>query len=157
VGVDAIRHRTLWLWQIGDVRELDVARLPAAPFVCLLAWHVRGRAADEIGLVARRLLDAGCAYVCVTGDDCERVHDIFEEEVVGAGDLPAAPLPMSTRHADESTEQVLWSWLCCTEIPYEWGKQAVDSLAIVIDGAFDGELLRRACKDPLGFEARYLF
>ena len=40
------------------------------------------------------------ALVCVVGDDCERVHDVIDEIIVGDGSPERPKGPTTTRHAD---------------------------------------------------------
>ena len=58
--------------------------------------------ADEVSRVVRKLLDAGAVYVCVWGPDCERVHDIIDEEAVGLDPDPTNDsVVMTTWHSKE--------------------------------------------------------
>ena len=52
---------------------------------------------------SRRLLRAGCVYFCVWGEDCERVHDVFDGEC-----LDIDPVIMTTWHSKESLDEALW-------------------------------------------------
>jgi hypothetical protein len=65
------------------------------------------------GFVNRCIRDR-VALVCFVGDDCERVHDVFDEIIVGIlvghGQLPeddALYGPITTWHVNESLEEVL--------------------------------------------------
>jgi hypothetical protein len=77
-------------------------QLPSEKFVCLLAWNASHASVDAIAKVAEKLLNLGCVYFCCWGRDCERVHDIIDEVVVGDGTLNVAWLNiMTTCHADK--------------------------------------------------------
>jgi hypothetical protein len=85
-------------------------------FVCFCAMDAKHIPVDVIGKFCSRLLDLGCAYLCTWGPDCERVHDIMDELVVGnnppesdVGDV------MTTWHADDLLEEALAFFLFATE------------------------------------------
>jgi hypothetical protein len=44
--------------------------------------------------------------VCVVGDDCERVHDVIDEIVVGDGSADRLGGPTTTWHANETLADV---------------------------------------------------
>src|SRR3954470_7718389 len=51
-------------------------------FALLLAVDSRDISTSVVGEVSKHLILAGVVYVCVWGQDCERVHDIFDETQV---------------------------------------------------------------------------
>jgi hypothetical protein len=59
--------------------------------------------------VAERIISQGLAYFCSWGPDCERIHDLFDEALVGDGceDAHDNPVVMTTWH-DESMEEAIW-------------------------------------------------
>lgn len=56
------------------------------------------------GFVQKCLCD-NVGLVCVVGDDCERVHDVIDEIVVGDGSATSKYLT-TTWHADETLADV---------------------------------------------------
>ena len=77
-------------------------------FVCFIAWDARSASADEISRVAVGLLRQGAVYVCTWGPDCERVHDIIDEEHVCPN--PSSDMSgvvMTTWHATESLAEAI--------------------------------------------------
>src|SRR5262245_48968823 len=89
-------------------------RLPSKRFVCLLAMDARRLPVDAIAGLGELLLNAGAAYFCCWGPDCERVHDVIDEVIVGTGVTPIGWADvMTTWHAKDSlkaaTEFFLWS------------------------------------------------
>jgi len=45
--------------------------------------------------------------ICVVGDDCERVHDVIDEIIVGDGSPDRLPGPTTTWHTGETFAEVL--------------------------------------------------
>lgn len=44
--------------------------------------------------------------ICVVGNDCERVHDVIDEIIVGDGSLDRLPGPTTTWHTRETLAEV---------------------------------------------------
>lgn len=110
IGRDDVSGNDLFLLSISGPQDLpDDIPLSTPGFVCLLAWDARTFQAGEISSFARRLLDAGAVYVCAWGPDCERVHDIIDQESVGPNP-PAVvdSVVMTSWHADEPLAEALW-------------------------------------------------
>ncbi len=61
------------------------AHLPmlSPKFTLLLACDSRSLPQDTLNAFAGTALTQGAVYVCTWGPDCERVHDIFDEAIVG--------------------------------------------------------------------------
>jgi hypothetical protein len=87
---------------------VDFDFVAGRPFVCLLAIDAREVHKFDIALLCAQLLNAGCAYFCAWGPDCERVHDLMDEEVLGSNP-PSTDQGgvMTTWHADETLEDAL--------------------------------------------------
>jgi len=86
----------------GDSSD-DLEPVPA-PFVAAILADAIDAPADAIAGLARKLLDYGAAYVCAWGDDCARVHDVVDEELLLR---PPDPLVMTTWHEGEPLEEAL--------------------------------------------------
>jgi hypothetical protein len=113
----------LELESLGEVEELGrqlyLATAPAfsawpdevsslaPPFIAVVVADASGASADDLGSFAAKLLAQGAGYVCAWGPDCERVHDVFDEVLVG--DESAHPEHvMTTWHPDEPLDEALW-------------------------------------------------
>jgi hypothetical protein len=84
--------------------------LPAANFVCLLAWDARGVSADAVFALVEPLLRAGASYFVCWGPDCERVHDIIDEIVSYPENdvrVPDDSCIMTTWHTSEPLTEAL--------------------------------------------------
>jgi hypothetical protein len=54
-------------------------------------------------------LQAGVVYICTWGRGCELVHDVFDEEIVGAGEFAeSVPMIVTTWHAEEPLSSAIW-------------------------------------------------
>ena len=115
LGKDRITGYEVFLLGVPSVDAIPV-RLPRAGhrFVCLLAMDARALSVDAISSMAKKLLDAGCVYFCCWGPDCERVHDVIDEVIVGEGVTPIAWSGVMTTWHDkeplkEAAEFFLWA------------------------------------------------
>ena len=88
LGYDSISKRDLFVLEIPSSAHLPADLSLTTPrFVCFIAWDARNASVDEISRVAVCLLRQGAVYVCAWGPNCERVHDIIDEEHVGPSPL----------------------------------------------------------------------
>ena len=103
LGTYDIMERDLFLLSLDSPEGCPAnLALSSHRFACLLAWDASGVGVERIAALARKLLDAGAVYICAWGPDCERVHDIIDEEEIGP-DPPATAnrVVMTTWHSDE--------------------------------------------------------
>ena len=100
-GVDPEGHRSLFVISGSTFSELASASIVTGSryFAALIVGDATSVSVQEIGQLARSLLDAGCVYFCCWGPDCERVHDVIDEEYASDG---------ITVHDDESTIMTTW-------------------------------------------------
>jgi hypothetical protein len=109
VGYDGISKRDLFVLELPSSEHFPAdLSLTTRRFVCLIAWDARNASVDEISRVAVGLLRQGAVYVCAWGPGCERVHDIIDEEHVGAEPSPdVRGVVMTTWHAEESLAEAI--------------------------------------------------
>lgn len=89
-------------------------------FALFVALDTPRISADLIGEFATWCIEHGLFAVSVWGNDCERVHDIFDEVDVhleltkrDAGFLDRSPVVMTSWHASESIQDALdFFWSC---------------------------------------------
>ena len=109
IGLDPISSREVFQVSLDSITTaFDLSCLAGRQFVCLLAMDATGTPAADLSLLCSRVLNGGCAYFCTWGPDCQRVHDLMDEEVVG----PNPPQTdrgcvMTTWHDGESLEDAL--------------------------------------------------
>jgi hypothetical protein len=155
VGYSEESGRSLFVLDVTRPDEVAVSPLITGTyFVCLLAWDARQVSASEIRAVAQRLLQAGCAYVCCWGPDCERVHDLFDDSDLEL--RPDGPWCMSTWHVREPLSEAIWFALFSAwpDDAFIEGCQSV--VGVSIGSSAWATELHAAFVDPLGFSARVL-
>ncbi|MEM7353891.1 MAG: hypothetical protein AAF657_24030, partial [Acidobacteriota bacterium] len=128
--------------------------LPSPRYVCLLAWDARDVPADAIACFARKLLDSGAVYVCTWGPDCERVHDIVDEEDVDL-DLPEHldGVVMTTWHSDKPLADAIFFALLCSAPDEVYSAGCDSTIGISIGSAAWAEEIRAAFENPQAFLA----
>jgi hypothetical protein len=116
VGYDATTGRQIWMLTLDALQPAFAwDELHGQKFACLCAMDARSMSSDALSAFCSHLIRLGCAYFCVWGPDCERVHDIMDEEVVG--DKPPATdigCLMTTWHATEPLAEAVDFFLTCT-------------------------------------------
>ena len=120
VGYDATTARQIWLLELDEIKTgFAWDELHGQKFVCLCAMDASSIARDDLSRFCSHLINLGCAYFCVWGPDCERAHDIMDEEAIG-DNPPATDIGclMTTWHAKESLVAAVDFFLNCT-IPDE--------------------------------------
>jgi hypothetical protein len=105
---DPATGRDVFLIDAEDIRDWPVsAPWKSAKFGLLL---LAARPAD-LGTLPERALGQGAVFVAAWGPECETVHDIFDETIVGQGGGDEDTTVLTTWHADESLEDALTSFL----------------------------------------------
>jgi hypothetical protein len=130
-------ERELFALELNKPDEFPDRLLLSSPrFACLLAWDASKFSVDVVGRLARKLLDSGAVYICVWGPDCERVHDIIDEEGVGPNPPPIADrVVMTTWHANERLAEAIWYVLhCYPDEAYATGCDSTLGVAIGVAG-----------------------
>jgi hypothetical protein len=147
---DPISGRHLFLLELPTAVDLPAnLSFPTSRFACLLVWGAKAATVDDISSVARWLLDAGAVYICAWGPDCERVHDIIDEEIVGPNpDAAAVPAIMTTWHANESLTDAIEFCLACAQPDDAYVDECGSILAISIGSPQWGSEIRSTFSRP---------
>lgn len=116
VARDEETGRDLYLLEVEFAEQLPrLAEL--RHFACLLVWDAPEAAVDQVCRVVEPLLEDGCLYFNTAGSDCERVHDIIDETIVGdgSGDEPLSDhFVMTSWHNGKPLEDTLYFFLRCS-------------------------------------------
>lgn len=84
LGHHSASNRDVYLLTLNDLdTPFALPDIQGHQFTCFCALNAEGLPADELGKFCSHLLQLGCSYLCTWGPDCERVHDIMDEEIVG--------------------------------------------------------------------------
>lgn len=121
-------QRELFSLALPDFQSLpDSLSFPTRHFIAFVAADSTGVDAAVLAEFSRKLLRAGCVYLCCWGEACDRVHDIFDEEC-----FDIVPLIITTSHLTDSLDEALWFFVF-NVYPYEdyWDTSAT-ALAISI-------------------------
>ena len=142
--------RDLFLLDLLKIYDFPEAISLSSPqFSCLIACDARNLDSEAIGRLAESMLTQGVVYVCAWGPDCERVHDIFDEEIVGAGpDVPRFNHGiMTTWRSDETLDQALWYFLSNTADD-DFAETCRSAMVLVIGNQDWVSQARSALSDP---------
>lgn len=156
IAHDDLMERDLYVFALDSPEDLP-ANFPLASrrFACLLAWDARSVEAARVGRLARGLLDLGAVYFCAWGPDCDRVHDIIDEEDVGPNPLPDSDsVMMTTAHSDEPLSEAIWFVLNNSWPDAAYEAECGSTLAIAIAAPRWADEIRAAFRDPRGFSSR---
>jgi len=156
---EELRNRSLFSLHLEHVQDIShLVDFPSHHFVCLIAWDSSKSSVEEISLLAKRLLDEGAAYVCTWGEDCERVHDIFDEVLVmrGIDSGKEGNLIMTTWHSDEELFEAIYFALADSGLPdcFECDSDAI--LGISIGSKFWAEEIHSTFSRPNEFRRSFL-
>lgn len=152
------QRREIYLLTLDDPTELPARFVSIEPrFAALLVWNADGLPAATISTVLEFLYRAGCVSLSTWGRDCERVHDIMDEIVVGL-EIDEGPNPflggpnepvMTTWHT-KSFREALFYLVCCAH-PHGSYERFEQSIVITI-GVSEATLAQvcAALEDPFG-------
>lgn len=157
---DPVSRRDLFLLRVAHPADLAPITRSLGHFVCLLIWDASTVAVDVVATVAERLLGSGCVYVCAWGDGCGRVHDIFDEVIVGDGTqvgTEGAIHVMTSWHENETLDSAIWFFLRSADPDEHIREECHSAVAIVIGGDADrSAAVGRALRDPVEFSRRMM-
>lgn len=116
LGRSATLDRNVYLIDAEDVALVGIPQgVSGNCFVCFLAMDASNTPDRSIYDFAQHMIRHGCVYFCAWGPDCERVHDIIDEAVVGSSPPESVVQGiMTTWHSDELLADALFYFLCCT-------------------------------------------
>lgn len=110
IGRKDPNDRVLSLVTLPDPSDFCAGDLHASRhFMCFLAWDSSAATVEEISELAEGILQSGAVSISCWGRDCERVHDILSELILGDGfpDSGYSASVMTTWHSRESYQEAL--------------------------------------------------
>jgi hypothetical protein len=155
VGCESISERELFAVKAASPDDVpSLAALPGPYFACLIAWDASSVQDEVVLRLARKLLRAGCVYVCCWGPDCERVHDLFDQAELEL--RPDGPIAISTWHSDEPLSEALWFMLFNADPDPAYFEGCRAGVGITIGSPAWAAEVREAFSDSGSFSKRVL-
>jgi hypothetical protein len=135
VGCDLKFERRIWILELETLQSpFDCAELQKHQFACLCVIDASSIETRKLRAFCSRLIDLGCAYLCTWGPECERVHDIMDDQTMGENP-PASEIGclMTTWHAKESLAESVDFFLAWTVPDEEYAPEGCrHGLAVVV-------------------------
>lgn len=158
LGVGGYGDGRCYLLELEKPDDLPAElKISSKYFVCLLTLGSVVVDRDIIRGFAKKIIDLGARSVSVFGGDCERVHDIFDDEFHNLfGIKNDSPVLMTTWHANEPIEEAIWYVLCCSSVDGVFAEECNSILAISVDSSPHAEAVRVAFSDPSEFVRQIL-
>lgn len=157
IGTDRETGRELHYAAAADPHRIGEVDMPSPHWVCLLLWDASGVPSKAVADLARAMLRSGCVYLCAWGEDCERVHDIFDEVSLDEDPDLSRGTIMTAWIRERGLEEALWFFLRNTMPDDDYSATCFSSLVLTIgDGAAHADTIRDALADPDGFVRRVL-
>jgi hypothetical protein len=73
--------RKIFLISVSKIKEFDVIKLPQiSRYFTLFIANSKEVIIEEYSQKAKDLIKSGLVYLCTWGKECEKIHDIFDEE-----------------------------------------------------------------------------
>ncbi len=153
LGFHEISERELYLVHVESAEQLSTFQTPSRHFACLLLWDAEGEPVAQLSHVAATVLDSGCSYLSAWGSDCERVHDVFDEDHgMNPRDTPDDSVVMTSWHDDESLSDALFFFFYCAHPDDHFEATTGTGVVIVIgDGESTLTQVRSALQDSTAF------
>lgn len=111
----------LYLLELPSAASLSHhIELPSKYFICFVVGNFSQDSDEVLSQVAHKLLLNGAVEFCTFGDDCERFHDLIDEQVrvMKLENDSDEKIILTTWHASGPFEDALWYFLHTT-IPSE--------------------------------------
>ena len=134
LGAERIFGRPITLIQLTDWAWEEPEG--AGQFTLLVAASALVDDAPSIRRFAADAVASGCAWVCVWGEGCEHVHDLFDEASIAADRFV-----MSTWHTEESLADALYFALV-DALPEEVSDLATSPVILAVEAPWVAEARR---------------
>src|SRR5262245_51266114 len=151
IGRNEVSERDLFLVGAPTIDKVPtVFDLSSKYFGILLVCDARTVENAVMAKIADSLLANGMKYFCSWGEECERMHDLVDEVIVG-GDYEAKDSVIMTMwFADESLDEALWQFLYVAFPAAEYESDCRADLIIAIGNSEWEEQIKRRVSDLNG-------
>jgi hypothetical protein len=149
-GKDDLTERELYLLSLDTSINIpkDI-QLPSKHFACFIVWDSKNNSIQEISDLAKTLIKNGAAYICIWGNDCQRVEDICDE--IDSLNSPDDSVIMTTSHKTDPIEEALYFFLTDTHPDEYYESTLSSSLAVVVDNQNNLQIVKDALSNPNQF------
>jgi len=131
-GTDS-HGRATYLGFADDLADLATLGVPATPFVLFIGADASRSIPEPYFTVAERLLELGAVYIVCWGPDCQRAEDLFDEAVVGDGEIDRFGNIITTSHPEDSICQAL-EFATSQAVPDDDFTESCSTLVVVFVG-----------------------
>jgi hypothetical protein len=158
LGKGGYADGALYLLDLDEPNDLpQQLELPSRKFVCLIAWDSVKCDVTCIANLAKRTMELGAAAVSVWGNDCERVHDVFDEMASDRVEYDMnKPVLMTTWHSNETLDEAVWFVLHSSIVDDLLEKDCKTTLAISIGNPTWAHTIRKVFSNPKTFDEAQL-
>jgi hypothetical protein len=157
IGFDDVNDRDLFVMCAANAADLpELVTIGSRYFVSLIICDARSESTAALRRLARTLLNAGCVYFCCWGPECQRVHDIVDEEYLPGGISihDDHSTIMTTWHDSESLDEAVWFSLNVALPDDRFFDECSAVVAVCIGSASWAEQVIKALGDPRGLVVR---
>ncbi len=107
---DSTTERDLYYLFLPSFEDVKLIKsLPKKYFVLLILNQLKSFSKISVFYLANEFYKKGMVYLCSWGNDCEIIHDLFDEEICSIfQDETDDNVIMTTWHKDETLDEALW-------------------------------------------------
>ena len=137
-------RRKIFLICVSKIKEFDVIKLPhLSKYFTLFIANNEEVIIEEYSQKAKKLIKSGLVYLCTWGKECEKIHDIFDEEnfimeINQEIETDNDSVIMTTWHKDESLKEALYFFLMNTSPTEKYYSECKTSLVVIIGNPIEG-------------------
>ena len=149
IGRNNVSERDLFLLSNPSIPEVPGnLDLSSKYFGVLLACDARNIADAVVVNLARSLIAQGMRYFCSWGNDCERVHDLVDSEIVeNDPDETSDSVIITMWFDDKSLDEALWQFLYVAFPANDYAEDCHADLAIIIGNSEWAEQAKNRLSD----------
>jgi len=112
IGKNRISEKNIYLSLLPEINTSSFPELPNQYFGAFLACHAKSFSDQAILEFADYLVKRGLAYVDCWGEDCERVHDLFDDVIIRNDPAETnESVRLTTWHSNTTLDEALWNFL----------------------------------------------
>ena len=140
--------RKIILISVSDIEEFNLSGLTKlSKYFTLFIANNKKVIVDKYSPKASELIKSGLAYFCAWGNECEKIHDIFDEEIVSleieqTWETDDDNVIMTTWHKNESIKEALLFFLMNTSPTEKYYSECKSSLVLLIGNSVETDNIK---------------